>query len=326
MEFKFDVRRVVRCNNQGIYLLLPQNSLKTKEMCEIIDVMGRESSRSQGLRSIITTAVRFFSSSDNKIYLKIEGQKVVGILKTGVRKLFYTNEIGKLIEMSPLCLLDFYVHESFQRSGYGKELYEYMLQEENTTPNKVPIDRPSAKLIGFMRKHYNLSDYIPQNNNYVIYRQYFSYWDMPVTRKHEEIKNSGRPASNSQDRGLTNDNERSPNDIKNERNSPYSQERHGTRVENQYQRSPYGPGSGVRAETQYEKNWPNPQDRSIERDDTKFERRVGLAQAEKILEKHRLLDNSIKKTYAPTPPWATQTRDVIPGTTSSQYGNYSHRK
>ncbi|OMJ91521.1 hypothetical protein SteCoe_5891 [Stentor coeruleus] len=324
MEFKFDVRRVVRCNNQGIYLLLPQNSFKSKEICEIIDAMGRESSRAQGLRSIITTAVRFFSSSDNKIYLKIEGQKVVGILKTGVRKLFYTNEIGKIIEMSPLCLLDFYVHESFQRSGYGKELYEYMLKEENTTPNKVPIDRPSAKLIGFMRKHYNLSDYIPQNNNYVIYRQYFLHWDMPVTRKHEEIKQPVRPGSNSQDLGFINDNERSPNDKKNERNSPYSQERQGTRVENQYQRSPYGPGSGIRAETQYEKN--RSQDRSFERDDTKFERKAGLAQAEKILEKHRLMDNSIKKTYTPTPPWATQARDTIPGTTSSQYGNYSHRK
>ena len=173
MEFKFDIRRAIRWDPQGLFILFPRNDQKTKEISEIIDAMGKESSRAQGLRSVITTSIRFFSSSDNKIYLKAEGNKVVGILKTGCRKLFYTNEIGKIIEMSPLCLLDFYVHESCQRSGHGKELYEFMLRNENSSPNKVAIDRPSQKLIAFMRKHYNLSDFIPQNNNFVIFRQFF---------------------------------------------------------------------------------------------------------------------------------------------------------
>lgn len=174
MEFNFDLRKVVRADSSGLVQILPQNNFRNQYICEIIDALGRESSRAQGLRSIITSSVRFFSSSDNKIYLKIEGQKVVGILKTGIRKLFYSNEYGKIIEMSPLCLLDFYVHESCQRSGYGKELYECMLRHENTEAHKVAIDRPSSKSLTFMRKHYGLSDYIPQNNNFVIYKQYFT--------------------------------------------------------------------------------------------------------------------------------------------------------
>ena len=31
-------------------------------------------------------------------------------------------------EVSPLCVLDFYVHESKQRCGYGKALFEAMLK------------------------------------------------------------------------------------------------------------------------------------------------------------------------------------------------------
>ncbi len=34
----------------------------------------------------------------------------------------------RLKECTPLCALDFYVHESCQRSGYGKLLFETMLK------------------------------------------------------------------------------------------------------------------------------------------------------------------------------------------------------
>jgi alpha-tubulin N-acetyltransferase 1 len=41
-------------------------------------------------------------------------------LKTGVKKLFIRDEIGNVKEISPLCVLDFYVHENQQRNGHGK--------------------------------------------------------------------------------------------------------------------------------------------------------------------------------------------------------------
>lgn len=71
------------------------------------------------------------------------------------------------------CLLDFYIHESRQRAGLGKILFEAMLQYENIRPEELAIDRPSEKLMGFMRKHYGLSETIPQMNNFVIYSGFF---------------------------------------------------------------------------------------------------------------------------------------------------------
>jgi hypothetical protein len=48
-----------------------------------------------------------------------------------------------------------------------------MLQFENVEPKMLAYDRPSQKLLGFLRKHYQLANYIPQNNNYVVFNQYF---------------------------------------------------------------------------------------------------------------------------------------------------------
>lgn len=174
MEFNFDIRRILRPDEDGFVILSPQAaSPNNRDLNQIIDELGKASARAQNLKSVITTAVRFFSSSDNKLYIKVEDDKVVGILKTGKRKLFHTDMIGKITEMTPLCLLDFYVHESMQRHGHGKYMYEKMLEVESISPNKIAIDRPSSKLISFMRKYYGLSDYLPQNNNFVIYHQYF---------------------------------------------------------------------------------------------------------------------------------------------------------
>ena len=35
---------------------------------------------------------------------------------------------GVHIEAEPLCVLDFYIAENFQRHGYGSELFDFMLQ------------------------------------------------------------------------------------------------------------------------------------------------------------------------------------------------------
>jgi hypothetical protein len=72
-----------------------------------------------------------------------------------------------------MCVLDFYVHESEQRHGYGKVLFEQMLTEERVDPRHLAIDRPSPKFLGFLKKHYRLSDYVPQSNNFVVFNQYF---------------------------------------------------------------------------------------------------------------------------------------------------------
>jgi alpha-tubulin N-acetyltransferase 1 len=53
---------------------------------------------------------------------------VVGLLKTGSKKLFIYDHNGVQHELEPLCVLDFYVHESCQRRGYGRKVFEEMLR------------------------------------------------------------------------------------------------------------------------------------------------------------------------------------------------------
>ena len=53
---------------------------------------------------------------------------VLGLLKVGEKHLFVHDSHGQSHERTPLCLLDFYVHESKQRSGYGKRLFDAMLE------------------------------------------------------------------------------------------------------------------------------------------------------------------------------------------------------
>ena len=65
---------------------------------------------------------------------------VVGILKMGPKKLFVYDHNGIQHEMQPLCVLDFYVHESRQRTGCGKKLFEHMLQ----------VRLQGSKLMGMM--------------------------------------------------------------------------------------------------------------------------------------------------------------------------------
>ena len=48
-----------------------------------------------------------------------------------------------------------------------------MLEFEGLPAHKYAYDRPSPKLLGFLRKHFNLTQYSPQANNFVIYNEFF---------------------------------------------------------------------------------------------------------------------------------------------------------
>lgn len=48
------------------------------------------------------------------------------------------------------------------------------LQAENIEPHQLAYDRPSPKLIAFLRKHCGLTEFFPQPNNFVIFDDYFS--------------------------------------------------------------------------------------------------------------------------------------------------------
>lgn len=93
--------------------------------------------------------------------MKISGNQCIGMIKVGAKKLFVRNRSGGIVEMNPLSVLDFYVHESVQRGGHGKELFEKMLSNESVVPRKLAYDRPSSKFKGFLAKHYSLKSFVP---------------------------------------------------------------------------------------------------------------------------------------------------------------------
>ena len=62
-----------------------------------------------------------------------------------------------------------------------------MLSREKIQPRKLGIDRPSSKFLNFLQKYYGLKDYVPQNNNFVVFKDYFI--DEPQKRDKYDIYN-----------------------------------------------------------------------------------------------------------------------------------------
>lgn len=190
MEFSFNVNDLLpdtitlvddklapfrsRVKNDRYEFANKQNQLKT-----LIDKMGEASTRAQGLRAPITSAMKL-QHSEHRLYVMKDPTgsnglgAAVGILKVGHKKLFLLDMQSVQYEVNPLCVLDFYVHESRQRSGCGKRLFEHMLKMEGKMAHHLAIDRPSHKFVSFLKKYYGLKNAIPQANNFVIHEHFFS--------------------------------------------------------------------------------------------------------------------------------------------------------
>ena len=178
MEFNFDCVQSLGCDENGFAILegsyqnriVPGYILFVKE---ILNSMGEASSRAQSLNTTITSAHKFFISN-HRIFIKAEQNKVLGFIKVGAKKLFLRDRSYNYHEVNALCVLDFYVHESTQRRGIGKQLFDYMLKFEKKIPTELAYDRPSPKLLSFLRKYFGLNDFIQQNNNYVVFDDFFN--------------------------------------------------------------------------------------------------------------------------------------------------------
>lgn len=146
-----------------------------KRLCRTIDILGARSQRAQAINVALTSVARLRENKSFHLYLLTQDHYGVGILKMGVKKLFVTHPVTHaLVEVDPLCVLDFFVDERCQRRGCGKALFEHMLAAEGVRrPETLAIDRPSPKLLGFMKKHYGLSAYAPQVNNFVVFDRFF---------------------------------------------------------------------------------------------------------------------------------------------------------
>ncbi|XP_034947784.1 alpha-tubulin N-acetyltransferase-like [Chelonus insularis] len=188
MDFKFNVNRLLpRKINKITHTLIPEDfrpgdrreyNESQRQLSRIIDEMGEASAQAQGLSKPITSAAKL-RDTDHIVYLLVDNAgnqgfgTVVGLLKTGSKNLFMFDETGAHYQLQPRCVLDFYVHETKQRMGFGKDLYQYMLAEEQIRPVKLAIDRPSEKFLRFLRRHYGLDGIIPQNNKFVVFQGFF---------------------------------------------------------------------------------------------------------------------------------------------------------
>ncbi|MGH0184334.1 UNVERIFIED_CONTAM: hypothetical protein FKN15_014644 [Acipenser sinensis] len=138
-------------------------------MATVIDELGKASAKSQQLQAPITSAVKM-QSSRHHLYVLKDGEAnngrgvAIGFLKVGYKKLFVLDHGGAHNEVEPLCVLDFYIHESLQRHGYGKRLFNHMLENERVEAQLLAYDRPSQKFLSFLRKHYGLAASVPQDH------------------------------------------------------------------------------------------------------------------------------------------------------------------
>ncbi|XP_068141292.1 alpha-tubulin N-acetyltransferase 1 [Drosophila tropicalis] len=188
VDFNFDIRPffpqpIIRVHMDQV--AAPGNRMRVSPRSDaaiklsiIIDRMGHLSALAQGLSRPVTSADRL--SSNQTIYLLADTQPkggrgvVIGLLKVGTKNLYLFDERGERRKQDQTpAILDFYVHESRQRHGLGKRLFENMLAEKRWTPLKCSVDRPSEKLLTFLKKHYGLVRTIPQANNFVLYEGFF---------------------------------------------------------------------------------------------------------------------------------------------------------
>ncbi|XP_021073392.1 alpha-tubulin N-acetyltransferase 1 isoform X2 [Mus pahari] len=159
-----------------------------QQIMTIVDELGKASAKAQHLPAPITSALRMQSNRHVIYILKDTSARpagkgaIIGFLKVGYKKLFVLDDREAHNEVEPLCILDFYIHESVQRHGHGRELFQYMLQKERVEPHQLAIDRPSPKLLRFLNKHYNLETTVPQVNNFVIFEGFFAHQHPPARK------------------------------------------------------------------------------------------------------------------------------------------------
>ncbi|CEF70021.1 Alpha-tubulin N-acetyltransferase 1 [Strongyloides ratti] len=183
MEINYDLSEVF--DNE--IAVLPKNAIKKlnpKKFWGVeraINEMGILSMNAQGLRRVLTSYQKIIDTEEEQTLYVMwkknpDNEKhsiVVGILKVGRKKLYLLDDKLQRYEVTPLCILDFYVHNTLQRKGNGHKIFEEMLKHENVSPIDLAIDKPSDSLLQFLKKYYNLENPVWQSTNFVVYKEFF---------------------------------------------------------------------------------------------------------------------------------------------------------
>ena len=97
---------------------------------------------------------------------------MIGFIKFGNKNLYLYKKKGQIIQKDMISVLDFYVEEQYQRCGIGKTLFDEFLKFAHCHPIECAYDRPSPKLISFLKKNYKLEDINIQPNKFAVIERY----------------------------------------------------------------------------------------------------------------------------------------------------------
>ena len=180
MQFGFNVAEAFGLRRSGVVLLTDQSlrsmPLSQQKKVEIIlDGMGRGSQAAQGLPSPITS-LAFIRDSHHFLFLAVDEDQCLGILKGGIKHLFMLDSQNETHEMDAMCCLDFYTHETVQRRGIGTRLFRAMELHTHISAQGWAFDRPSPKLLAFLSKVYDMHDFKAQPNNFLMLDASIRLW------------------------------------------------------------------------------------------------------------------------------------------------------
>ncbi|KAK2713923.1 alpha-tubulin N-acetyltransferase 1-like [Artemia franciscana] len=176
--------------------VLHGNNIKrcSRQLQDSIDELGLMSQDAQGLSKTITSCSILYNNSDQFLYILFpcyssswEEQLPIGLLKVGRKKLFLMGKNGEQSEAYPVCILDFYIQDEYQRCGFGKQLFDYFLEDTELPACAVAIDRPSSKFLNFLGKHYQLKESLPQPNKFVIFSDFFLHNKVVRCRRESDV-------------------------------------------------------------------------------------------------------------------------------------------
>uniref|UniRef100_A0A914QEC3 Alpha-tubulin N-acetyltransferase n=1 Tax=Panagrolaimus davidi TaxID=227884 RepID=A0A914QEC3_9BILA len=185
MEVPFDLSTIFnkdssieRIDQSRLARFTPQ---RYPALCKAIDRIGALSAKAQNLRKPLTTLDRILDSDDGQIlyiyWKKPESSPFstfIGFIRIARKKLYLRDFDDKQYIAEPICILDFYIHESEQHSEFGHELFEKMLESEGgIDASKIALDKPNETLLNFLKKYYKLENPVWQSTNFVVFPAFF---------------------------------------------------------------------------------------------------------------------------------------------------------
>ncbi|CAO4385543.1 unnamed protein product [Caenorhabditis nigoni] len=203
MEIAFDLSSIFTDNIQRLEKadLLKYSPKRYWAVAKSIDTLGEMSSKFHGWKRIITMYEKIIDhDEDQSVYIlwdKVDGNKSVlkGILRVGYKTLYLTdNEQNQYMEKA-MCILDFFIVPTEQRSGNGFKMFDAMLKAENVSVEQCAFDKPSAALRQFLEKYYDQKEPVMQSNKYAVFPNFFIGRHPTVPFTPRQTKRSSRASS-----------------------------------------------------------------------------------------------------------------------------------